>query len=300
MKHLLLSLVVAIFTLGMIIPDAEARRLGGGGSFGMQRQATPTQPPRQPAATPNRPAQQPAAGQAGNRSWLGPVAGLAAGLGLAALFSHLGLGEELGSLLLIALLIFGAVMLFRMLSRRAQSAQGAHRMQYATAGNQGGHHSPLDTQRVASQAPTNLSSQLTSSSPIHVSVDSNTPIAHPDFDADGFARQAKLNFIRLQAAHDEANLDDIREFTTPEMFAEIRLQISEHHSSGQRTDVLELNADVVEVIEEDNRYIVSVRFNGLIREQQDAAPVDFDEVWHLTKSKTDDKGWIIAGIQQIA
>lgn len=291
MKHLLLSLVVAIFTLGVVIPEAEARRLGGGGSFGMQRQATPTQPPRQPAASPTRPAQQPAAGQAGNRSWLGPVAGLAAGLGLAALFSHLGLGEELGSLLLIALLIFGAVMLFRMFSRRAQAAQGANRMQFAAAGNSGAAASGPTTHAFDSQ------SQLASSSEAPSAAVNR---AHPDFDAEGFARQAKLNFIRLQAAHDEANLDDIREFTTPEMFAEIRLQITEHHTPGQRTDVMDLNSEVIEVVEEDSRYIVSVRFSGLIREQQDAAPVEFDEVWHLTKSKTDNRGWVIAGIQQIA
>lgn len=290
MKHMLFSLIVAVFTLGAVIPEAEARRLGGGGSFGMQRQATPPPAPRQPAAQPAaRPAQQPAT--AGNRSWMGPIAGLAAGLGLAALFSHLGLGEELGSLLLIALFIFGAVMLFRMLSRRAQAAQGGQRMQYAAATAAAG--SGDTSQRTAfDTTPEHHASQGPVSSPV--------ASAHPDFDAEGFARQAKLNFIRLQAAHDEANLDDIREFTTPEMFAEIRLQLTEHHRPGQRTDVVDLNADVIEVVEEDDRYIVSVRFNGLIREDRDTPPAAFDEVWHLTKSRKDDRGWVIAGIQQIA
>lgn len=290
MKHLLLSLIVAVFTLGAVIPEADARRLGGGGSFGMQRQATPAPAPRQPAAQPaTRPAQQPAT--AGNRSWMGPVAGLAAGLGLAALFSHLGLGEELGSLLLIALFIFGAVMLFRMLSRRAQGAQGAQRLQYAAAtAAPGGGAASLRT--AFDTTPVSHASEGGAPSPVAG--------AHPDFDAEGFARQAKLNFIRLQAAHDEANLDDIREFTTPEMFAEIRLQLTEHHRPGQRTDVVDLNADVIEVVEEDDHYIVSVRFSGLIREDRDTTPAAFDEVWHLTKSRKDDRGWVIAGIQQIA
>ena len=288
MKHLLLSLIVAVFTLGAVSPEAEARRLGGGGSFGMQRQATPAPAPRQPAAQPAaRPAQQPAT--AGNRSWMGPVAGLAAGLGLAALFSHLGMGEELGSLLLIALFIFGAVMLFRMLSRRAQ---GPQRMQYAAATAVSGGDGATSQRTAFDTTPVSHESQGAASSPV--------ANAHPDFDAESFARQAKLNFIRLQAAHDEANLDDIREFTTPEMFAEIRLQLTEHHRPGQRTDVVDLNADVIEVVEEDDRYIVSVRFNGLIREDRDTTPAAFDEVWHLTKSMKDDRGWIIAGIQQIA
>lgn len=284
MKHLLISFVVAVFTLGGVIPEAEARRFGGGSSFGMQRQATPPLAPRQPAAAQPRPAQQAAGAQAGQRSWMGPIAGLAAGLGLAALFSHLGLGEELGSLLLIGLLVFGAIMLFRMLSRRASTANSATRMQFAAV-TPGG-----DASR----------SNFEMAEPSNAPPADSPSTSYSDFDAEAFARQAKLNFIRLQAAHDEGNLDDIRTFTTPEMFAEISLQIGEHHATGQRTDVVDLNADVIEVTEEDSRYIVSVRFNGLIREARDAAPASFDEVWHLTKGKNNTRGWVIAGIQQVS
>lgn len=297
MKHFVVSLVVAIFAFAGMVPDADARRFGGGGSSGMQRQATPPAQPRQPAsAAPTRPAAAPAA--AGGRSWMGPIAGLAAGLGLAALFSHLGLGEELGSLLLIGLLIFAAIMLFRMLSRRAAASQGQNRMQFAGAshGAASASASPaMNPAPAASPAPASAFQQ-----PMNVSASVAPSVAerHPDFDAEGFARQAKLNFIRLQTAHDEGNLDDIREFTTPEMFAEIRLQMAEFHTQGQRTDVLELNAEVIDVEEEDGRYIVSVRFNGLIRESSDTPPADFDEIWHLIKSKTNDRGWLIAGIQQ--
>ena len=118
------------------------------------------------------------------------------------------------------------------------------------------------------------------------------------FDAEGFARQAKLNFIRLQAANDAGNLDDLREFTTPEVFAEICMQLNERRGSEQRTDIVELNADVIDVAEEDNRYIVSVHFTGQLREEADAVPAPFDEIWHLTKPLSGSGGWLIAGIQQ--
>ena len=62
--------------------------------------------------------------------------------------------------------------------------------------------------------------------------------------------------------------------------------------------MVELNADVIDVAEEDNRYIVSVRFTGLLREEADAAPAPFDEIWHLTKPRNGSGGWLIAGIQQ--
>ncbi len=289
MKHLFFTFLVAVLTLGIGMPEAEAKRLGGGSSFGMQRKATPQQAPTQPAATQQAPRAGAAGAAAPKRNWLGPIAGLAAGLGLAALFSHLGLGEELASFVMLALLVFGGFMLFRMLFRRGGTqARDGQGLQYAGAGSTGAGTVPPQQHAQAplsgsSAAPASVSAALASG-----------------FDAEGFARQAKVNFIRLQAANDSGDLDDIREFTTPEMFAEIRMQLTERGPVEQRTDVVELNADVVEVTEEDNRYIVSVRFTGLLREEADAAPAPFDEVWHLTKPVSGSGGWLVAGIQQTA
>ena len=119
-----------------------------------------------------------------------------------------------------------------------------------------------------------------------------------DFDADAFVRNAKVNFIRLQAANDARNLDDIREYTTPEMFAEIKMNWMEQGSGTQKTDVVSLNAEVLDVTEEAARYIVSVRFTGLVREEAGAEPQPFDEVWHLVRPQDESRAWAIAGIQQ--
>lgn len=280
MKQFILALFIAVLSFGFASADAEAKRLGGGSSLGMQRQATPAQAPRSPAATPPNAAPAAAAPtQQPRRNWLGPVAGLAAGLGLAALASHLGFGEELASFMMLALLAFAAIVLFRLLFRRG-SAHSAPPMQYAGAATSNSSAAPM--------AP-----------PVERSSPASAATAATDgFDADAFVRQAKVNFIRLQAAHDAANLDDIREFTTPEMYAEIRLQIGERGAAAQRTDVVELNAEVIEVAEEDGRYIVSVRFSGLLREEAGAAPAPFDEIWHLTKPTSGKAGWVVAGIQQ--
>jgi predicted lipid-binding transport protein (Tim44 family) len=56
---------------------------------------------------------------------------------------------------------------------------------------------------------------------------------------------------------------------------------------------------VLNVAEEDGRYVVSVRFTGSVREQPAAVPEDLEEVWHLTKPKAGFGGWMIAGIQQV-
>lgn len=285
MKKAILALLAVVFSLGLGIADVEAKRLGGGSSLGMQRQISPPQAPRQSASPAAQPGQTAAPTTQPRRSWMGPLAGLAAGLGLAALFSHLGLSEEFASLLMIGLLAFAGVALFRLLTRRPADSRAGPGMQYAGAVHGGG----------AAPAPTYAAAALPGAGS-----DAGTRAFPHDFDAEAFARQAKVNFIRLQAAHDSGNVDDIREFTTPEMYAEIRLQMADRGMGEQRTDIVELDAEVLEVVEEAQRYIVSVRFTGLLREEPGAAPASFDEVWHLTKPVSGAGGWVIAGIQQVA
>lgn len=271
MQRILLALFTVFIALALPVADAEAKRFGGGRSSGMQRDSLPQ---RQAAPAPSAPSG--AAAPAGKRSWLGPVAGLAAGLGLAALASHLGLGEEFANILMIALLAMAGLMLFKWLTRRRVAPQG---MQYAGQAA-GGSVTPFPA---AAGAP---AAQPQGSLPA-------------GFDAEAFVRQAKLNFIRLQAASDAGNLDDIRDFTSPEMYAEIKLQLAERGSASQRTEVMMLEAEVLEAVEEPSRLLVSVRFHGLIREEVDAPAADFDEVWHLIRPASGKGGWVVAGIQQM-
>jgi predicted lipid-binding transport protein (Tim44 family) len=120
-----------------------------------------------------------------------------------------------------------------------------------------------------------------------------------DFDVTGFERQAKLNFIRLQATNDAGKLDDLREFTTPEMFEKLKADILARHGEPQQTDVLEVQAEVLKVDEEPSRYVVSVLFRGLIREEKDASAESINEVWHLEKPRHGNSGWLLAGIQPL-
>lgn len=295
------ALWTAVLALGftLVVGDAEAaRRLGGGRSSGMQREMTmpqrsvtpgPTAPaPNQatsPMANPAQPGMATAANQAQpKRSWLGPVAGLAAGLGLAALASHFGFGEGLANMLMIGLLIMAVLAVVGFIMRRKAASQqpalaGAHGMQYAGNAYDSGSRVAPEYGGSAAPAPAGR--------------------IPADFDVEGFLRNAKINFLRLQAANDEGNLEDIREFTSPEMFAEIKLEFGERGAEKQQTDVVSLNAEVLDVIDEPSRYVVSVRFNGLIRESKEASPEAFDEIWHLTKPRDGSRGWVLAGIQQV-
>ncbi|MFZ2266408.1 MAG: TIM44-like domain-containing protein [Azonexus sp.] len=283
------ALMAAALVLGFTLAtgDAEAaRRLGGGSSSGMQRQAVTPNKATNAAPTQNQAAPAAAPQAQPKRSWMGPLAGLAAGLGLAALASHFGFGEGLANIMMIGLLVMGAVMLFGFLMRK-KAAAAQPGMQYANAGMGGNAPRQPDFIPAGGSSSTPAANQASSG---------NIPA---DFDVDGFVRNAKLNFIRLQAANDAGNLEDIREFTSPEMFAEIKLGMSERGAEKQETDVVQLNAEVLDVAEEASRYVVSVRFTGLIREEKNAAPEAFDEMWHLTKARSGSTGWVLAGIQQV-
>ena len=107
-----------------------------------------------------------------------------------------------------------------------------------------------------------------------------------------------MSFIRLQAANDRKDLDDIREYTTPEVFAEIAMQLQERGNEPQKTDVIQLNAELLTVVDEGNFSIASVRFTGQLTENN-GAPENIDEIWHVQKDVRDDKSvWLLAGIQQ--
>ena len=313
MKILGRFLAIGFISVAFFAAEAEAKRLGGGKSFGrqsdtvMQRNATPPQQnamPSQSAQTQAAARQNPAAASAAQPArnrWLGPVAGLAAGLGLAALASHLGIGEELASMMLILLMVVAAVVVVRMvMARRAQP-----RPAFQTAGY------PADG--VGSEASVRFSplpardqgGTARPGAPVVGPASAAAPTAGaqariPDgFDVEGFVRNAKVQFVRLQAAFDAGDVNDLREFTSPEMFAELKMQIAERQGEPNRTDVVRLDAELLGIESGEADHVASVRFWGLVRENESAPAEPIDEVWNLVKPVSGQGGWVLAGIQQL-
>jgi predicted lipid-binding transport protein (Tim44 family) len=321
-----LALFAVVLTLGMTAMsfDAEAaRRLGGGKSAGMQRQTTTAPPANTPAGSTATPSQAaPAAGTAAaagapaaaaaKRSWMGPIAGLAAGLGIAALMSHLGLGEAFGNMLMIALLVMAVLMVVGFIMRKRAAAQGGAMAGAGGVGNVGG---PFGQPQQAAyrsneEAPQRGGSLIGSRigggnrepwAPASAGVTAaagTTGTIPADFDAAGFARNAQDQFMALQSANDAGDLVRLRSYLTPEMFEAVKADIEQRGGASQETQVFGLNAQVLDVAEEDNQYVVSVRFQGSVRDEAGAIPEDLNEIWHLTKPKQGMGGWVIAGIQQ--
>ncbi|HUW50302.1 MAG TPA: Tim44-like domain-containing protein [Sulfuricella sp.] len=271
--------VVAILGFGLAIQDADARRMGGGRSFGKQRQMAPAPQRAAPAAAP---APAPAApGRSGAGKWLGPLAGLAAGGLLASMFMGGGLGGGIGNILMILALVAGVFLIVRLL-RKPQPQP----VQYAGYGE--------NTVQRMMGTEAGLSPGTTPIAPV---VAGSRPAW---FEDEPFLREAKKQFIRLQDANDRGDINDIREYVTPEMYAELSMQIQERGGKPNKTEVVTLNAEIADVVTEGDMAIASVRFSGMIREEENAPAEAFNEIWHIQKSLSQANAtWFISGIQQV-
>jgi len=296
----ILALFAVVLTLGLsaVTLDAQAKRLGGGRSGGMQRQTTtlPAKPATGSGAVQGAPAQAvPATGStaataaaaAPKRNWMGPLAGLAAGLGLAALASHFGFGGALASAMMLGLLVMAALLFVGFLMRKRAATQGAVPAGVG-AGSQGGWPGGLGIGSGVGTGGTRRG------------LDARADAIPSGFDAAAFAANAKNQFLALQAANDARDLGRLQEYLTPDMLEMVRAEIAERGDLPQQTEVFGLEAQVLAVAQEEGRHVASVRFTGSMRQQRGDVPEDLDEIWHLTKPLSGPGGWVIAGIQQSA
>ena len=289
MKRILLGLIAMFMGMTLVAADAGAAKLGGNRSVGTQRnitsapQATPPRQAQQAApATPPAAAPQP---QSALSRWAPMLGGLAIGGLLGSMFGGGGFGGGIGSMLMMALLAFAVFFVIRLLMRgrtNPQAAPASGPMQYSGLGNE----------TVAAPPP----SQSAGFEAQPARVAANIPAG---FDVEGFLRQAKLSYIRMQTANDAGNLAEVREFTTPEMYEPLKADIEVRGGAKQFTDVVTLNADLLEVVTEGDKHWASVRFSGLVREVPGQAPASFEEVWNLAKPADGSTGWLLAGIQQM-
>ena len=302
MKPIVALGVAFAAALSLLAADvADAKRLGGGRSLGTQRQSiapAPSAPapsaaaPSGAAANPVMPAQPGVAGArpapaapaaSGASRWLAPLAGIAAGIGLAALLSHFGLSESFASMLLIGLLVVGAIVAVRFFLAR-RTLRPAPAIGTATDGFSAAERMPASRERF----------EPTWGSPTSAAL---RPFP-PGFNPGPFLEQAKLQFRRLQTAYDNADRSALADVMTPQMLAEV---VGEMQQRGAHvpTEVVALDAVILEVATEGAQHIASVKFTGLLREDGADSPKPFAEVWNLAKPVDDSSGWLLAGIQQV-
>lgn len=304
---------IALVALGLVfaaLDAAHAKRVGGGKSFGSRdTYSRPYDKPVAPDRTVTNPSQQSAPGQGGPQTATPPRPGAFGGLG--GMFGGLLMGGLIGSMLfgggmgggfgiLELLLVGGGIyLLLRLLrsrgaARQTTGAAGGERFAYV--GPQGGAAGqPEAGRRFDGWATLND----TPAGPSRGTAP-GAPVMPEGMDEAEFLSGAKALFARLQASWDRRDLEDIRRFATPEVFAEIQGQAASDPSPG-RTDVLMVEARVLEAGEMDGRTVITVLFDALLREDAKAdAPSQVREVWRISRdNRAARPEWTLEGIQQL-
>ena len=316
---IVLSAAMAL-SFGLAATSADAARLGGGKSTGKQSSNVTQREVAKPATPATPPAAAPAA--APKKPWGAMLGGLAAGLGLAWLASSLGLGGAFSQIIMFALLALVVMVvggfLYRKFKGGGSPAPAKSPFAFQGAGNEAGNaatpksYSPENVGNDASARPWernnmafDASQQATGSGSMIGSglAGSQSWGVPAGFDAEGFLKACKANFLTLQDAWDRSDINNLRAMMTDEMLGEIKTQLAEresHTGAGvNKTDVQMLDAKLLGIEELADTYMASVEFSGMIREDASAGASPFREVWNMTKPRSGAGGWLVAGVQAL-
>ena len=307
-----LGAVMVVVMLAFAYAEADAARIGGGRSFGGR--PSMSQPftrslPSNPSSSFNRQAQRPgqqmanAASPAG-RGLFGGMGGMLGGLLAGSLLGSLLFGGGFHGGVFLDIIIFGGLLslAYRFFSRRRAATQGAGH----------GNAAPFDT--TATPTPDNMQQRtatpqgmrggfdwdaLTTPTSNQQTYAQDAPNKPADFDEEEFLRGAKAAYARLNSAWDKRDLADIAQFSTPAFMKEIEQQAEEDKNPG-KTEIMLVNASLVQVDTIGAEQIAQVYFNVLLREDptQDA-PTEVREIWHFTRPANGTGTWKLDGIQQV-
>jgi predicted lipid-binding transport protein (Tim44 family) len=294
-----LSLVVIAAALAFGSTTADAKKFGGGKSVGAQRDSVTQRQANGPSAAPASAATAaPASGAAATGAaakstpkWLGPVAGIAAALGLGYLMSQMGTAGLVGFLIVGLLFIVAMFFLGRMMMRKnaANPANGAP----APFGN---NTAPQQEPTLRTAPSGALGGAAAAAAPAMASGLASGFGIPADFDKAGFEENAKKQFMSLQAANDKGDLDVVRDFATDEFYNQIAKDVVGGNKEATRVE--ELKAELFGIETDRGNYWASVQFTGKMSEDGIVMATPFTEVWNLMKPVDGSKGWLLAGIQQ--
>jgi predicted lipid-binding transport protein (Tim44 family) len=318
-----LAVVAAFLSLSVLPTDAEARRMGGGGSFGRSapsqfQKTAPTSPSGTTSTAPSKQqATNPAGTTAGTAAaprnrFLGPLGGLAAGLGLAALFGYLGFGagmaEFLGTILMIGLAVFAVMFLVRMLRgqqatkpRPAYSAPGMNAGDSANSYRQGPANTINDpVPGMGAPRADQSFGQFGGASAFDAPVPAATPTKDlpAGFDEANFVNSAKKFFVTMQGVFDKGDIDGLREYCSDDVVEHLKVEIDARGGAVNRTDVVTLDAQLIGFETDVDEQIATVAFTGMLREEQDGPAAEINELWIMSRPVSGG-GWVLSGIHNL-
>ncbi|VAW48918.1 hypothetical protein MNBD_GAMMA04-445, partial [hydrothermal vent metagenome] len=298
------------FALFTISQAADAKRFGGGKSFGYSKSVPSKSFDKSKKAPQAAPKAAPAAAGAKSRSgMMGVLGGLAAGGLLAAMFMGDGFeGLQIMDILLFALLAFVLFKLFRHFTGRSRTdnaPQPAYQANHEAVNDQPAqpqneqivsretHHSEQESHPKSGESifGSNLGGAVSEKAE-HVNE------APTWFNAEPFVEGAKGHFVTLQKAWDSADLSEVESYCSPELFEAIKQEMKGMQAGDNHTVVDTLDAEIADMSIDGDYFIVSIRFTGFIKEAASEDAHAFNEIWHIRRLANDEGTWQVSGIQQ--
>ncbi|MGF1723425.1 Tim44 domain-containing protein [Photobacterium nomapromontoriensis] len=283
------TIFALILTVSLAAPHVEAKRFGGGKSFGKSFKTAPVKK-QQPQQTDTLKQQQPAANQAAKSSKKGLMGGLLGGLlagGLLAAFFGGGFdGIQFMDILIIGLIAFVIFKLFKAL-RGTKSTPMGHRDAYAGNSPQQRSQQPQFRQQAGSAAKDE-----------YVSTDSEVPFnLPPGFNMNAFLNGSREHYRTIQGAWNHNELGKIREYVSPALFEDLAAERGKL-GGEQHTEVMYVDAELVRADYNANLAQLSIKFSGRYKDRVEGVEEDITDVWHLERDlKTPNAPWLIVGIQ---
>jgi len=280
-----LSIALAL-CIGLTLSiDANAKRFGGGKSFG----AAPTHQTRQaapsaPAASPSAAGRPPAAASGASR-WLGPLAGLAAGGLLASMFMGDGFqGMQFFDILIMAVIAF---LIFRFIAARRRKQQEG--VQMAGAG------APYQREVFEQPAQPVQNSIFGGAAAASARPVINAPAW---FNEESFVSAARNHFQSLQQHWDGNEMDKIAEFVTPELLQQLKQERASEGEGYQSTYIDNLDVQLEGVDDRADRTIATLTFRGVAKTSRFDQGEAFSESWNMERAVGENQPWLLAGIRQ--
>lgn len=290
------TIFAMIFVFALTTSPAEAKKFGGGKTFGSTRQTAPAQPaPRQDAATPTQnPAAGAAAATAGKKGMLGGLMGglLAGGL-IAAMLGGAFEGIQFMDILIIGLLAF---VLFKLLRRRPATAGPASQPAYNAPAPipQADQRSAFDSVPPARDTLFGNGGGFSNGGFTASSVPFNLP---PGFDMTAFLAGAREHYRTLQEAWNKNDLTQIQDYVTPSLYNDLKAERATLEGE-QHTEVLFVDAEIVRADFDGKHAELSIKFSGRYRDTVEGVEELITDIWHLERDLTlANAPWYIAGIE---
>ncbi len=315
MTRFMISTICSLAILLIVVGDADAARMGGGKSFGSRpsfsapyqrsqglsgsgmSRPTGQQPGYSAAQQRNQTLRDSLAQRGGMTRFLG-------GLALGGLLGAMFFGGGFEHINFLDMLIFGVIafMLFKFMAARRGSASAAATPAGGFRGYERGSDgnefdAGYDRRPASAGFNTDIMSGKTGG---RIPVGPEVPTMPADFEAAAFLEGAKSAYRMMQNAWDAGDLADLRGLTTDKVFAELQDQLRARGDARNQTDLLKVEAEVLEVRDVGQYREVAVLFDVLMRETPDACPGQVREVWHFTRSRNSRQPtWFLDGIQQM-